>query len=106
MNVYLGNTIAGATWLPPWRALCAERPELAREVEIVWQTEPVHKDVPQELVKQISKLLFELHHHKHGRKILEGIELSKFEPATDKTYQPVVEFLEKYNRLFRANEHQ
>ncbi len=109
MNVYLGNTIAGATWPPPWRALSKERPELARELEIVWRTEPlpnnglvVRNDIDLKLVEQVSGLLFKLHTHTQGLKILDEIELSKFEPASDDTYKPVVEFLDKFHNQVRS----
>ncbi|MFO8024936.1 phosphate/phosphite/phosphonate ABC transporter substrate-binding protein [Thiohalophilus sp.] len=108
MNVYLGNTLAGATWPPPWHALSKERPELAQELEIVWETEPlpnnglvVRNDIDPEIVEQVANLLFKLHTHEQGAKILDEIELSKFEPARDETYKPVVEFLIKFHRQVR-----
>ncbi|MDR9435265.1 MAG: phosphate/phosphite/phosphonate ABC transporter substrate-binding protein [Thiohalophilus sp.] len=108
MNVYLGNTLAGATWPPPWRAISKERPELAQELEIVWRTEPlpnnglvVRNDIAPEIVDQVADLLFKLHTDEQGAKILDEIELSKFEPASDTTYKPVVEFLDKFNAQVR-----
>jgi len=106
MNVYLGNVAAGATWPPPWNALKKERPELAENLEVKWQTQSlpnnglvVRNDVPAELVEQVSELLFNLHTHKEGQKILQKIELSKFEPATNKTYQSVNDFI----KIFSSN---
>jgi phosphonate transport system substrate-binding protein len=108
MNVYLGNTAAGATWPPPWRALLKERPELGKALEIKWRTESlpnnglvVRTDVPPAIVEQVSQLLFNLHTHKEGRRMLARMELSRFEPATDQTYQPVVEFIERFNKTVR-----
>jgi len=108
MNVFYGHTVAGATWPPPWRVLIKERPELEQQMEVKWQTEAlpnnglvVREDVPGAIVKQVSKLMFDLHTHDEGRMILEHMELSRFEEAKDQTYQPVREFLSKFERDIR-----
>lgn len=108
MNVYLGNVAAGATWPPPWRALIKERPELEKELKIIWQTEPlpnnglvVRDDVPEVVVKKVAQLLFDLHKHEEGKKWLERMELSKFEPADERTYQPVRDFVDRFSKTVR-----
>jgi len=108
MNVFLGDTVAGATWPPPWRALVKERPQLAEQLEIKWQTKPLpnnglvsRNDIPDKLVQQVAKLLFELHTHEEGRAILKRMELSQFEAANDATYQPVREFLATFTKEVR-----
>lgn len=108
MNVYLKNSVAGATWPPPWKALVKEKPELEKELKIAWQTQPlpnnglvVRKDIPQKVVKQVSKLLFELHTHKQGRDWLKKMELSRFEKAGSLTYEPVIEFIDKFHEEVR-----
>lgn len=108
MNVFLGDTTAGATWPPPWHALSKERPELAEQLEIKWQTEPLpnnglvaRDDMPDTLVRQVAKLLFELHTNEQGREMLERMELSQFESASDATYQPVREFLATFSKQVR-----
>ncbi|SEH06347.1 ABC transporter%2C phosphonate%2C periplasmic substrate-binding protein [Candidatus Venteria ishoeyi] len=108
MNVYLKQTLAGATWPPPWRAFAKERPEVAQALEIKWQTQPlpnnglvVRKDVPQALVDAVGSLLFQLHTHETGRQILAAMELSRFEAANYATYQPVREFLKKFEQQVR-----
>ncbi len=104
MNVYHGYTAAGATWPPPWRALSKERPFLRDELKVIWRTDPlpnnglvVRKDIPDALVQKVAMLLFNLHKHETGQKILARMELSRFEPATADTYQPVIQFLTNYN---------
>ncbi len=111
MNVFLGNSAAGATWPPPWRALSAERPELAEQLEVIWQTESlpniglvVREDVPEALVQRVGSLLFSLHESEEGRAILERMRLSRFEPADDEHYAPVREFLERFRAEVRAVE--
>ena len=108
MNVMLGDTVAGATWPPPWRALSKERPKLAKELKVIWQTSSlpnnsliVRDDVDADILRQVKEHMLRLHQHKEGKKWLEKMELSQFEKATDKTYQPVVEFLEKFHGAVR-----
>ncbi len=108
MNVYLGETAAGATWPPPWRALSKERPELAREMEIKWRTDPLPNNglvvlptVPPGLVAQVAEQLMTLHLHEQGRNILARMELSRFEAANDATYEPVRAFIAKFAEQVR-----
>lgn len=108
MNVMLGNTIAGATWPPPWRALSKERPELAKELMVIWQTSSlpnnslvVRDDINTVIVSKVKKLLLNLHQQEQGKKWLEKMGLSKFEEAANDTYKPVVAFLERFNKEVR-----
>jgi phosphonate transport system substrate-binding protein len=112
MNVYLGDVAAAATWPPPWRALAKERPELAEALEVKWRTPPlpnnglvVRDDIPPEITTQVAHLLFSLQEHEQGRAWLARMELSRFEPATDATYDPVREFLREFNETVRPIEH-
>jgi phosphonate transport system substrate-binding protein len=108
MNVMLGNTLAGATWPPPWRALSKERPELAKELRVIWQTSSlpnnsfvVRDDIKVAIVNKVKKLLLNLHHQQQGKKWLAKMELSKFEEANNNTYLPVVKFLKRFNKEVR-----
>lgn len=108
MNVMLGNTVAGATWLPPWRALSKERPELAKELKVIWQTSSLpnnslvaRDDVDKSVVIKVKKLLLNLHKTKQGKQWLDKMELSKFEDATNNTYNPVIGFLKHFNKEVR-----
>lgn len=108
MNVFLGNTIAGATWPPPWRLLSKERPELAAQLEIKWQTESlpnnglvVRKDIPSDVVDEVAATLFALQTHVEGREILKRMDLSRFETADNETYRPVVDFVETFSNVVR-----
>ncbi len=108
MNVFLKQTAAAATWPPPWRALAKQRPQLAQELEVIWQTEPlinnglvVSPDVPVEIVQQVHDLLVDLHTHERGRQILEPMELSRFESANDESYWMVREFMEEFSLRVR-----
>jgi len=103
MNVYLGNTAAGATWPPPWIAFKKDHHDIAAQLKIQWMTAPLvnnslvaRDDFPPALLKQIAEIIFSLHDSPQGREMLARIPLSRFETASDATYQPVYEFIEKF----------
>jgi phosphonate transport system substrate-binding protein len=108
MNVYLGKSVAATTWPLPWHAFIKERPEVANEVFIKWETASLvnnglvaRKDIPQELVDKVGKIIFSLHTHARGKKILEAMELSKYEAADDSVYDSVRVFLQKFEDKVR-----
>lgn len=108
MNVMLGDTVAGATWPPPWHALAKDRPKLSKELKVIWETEPllnnslvVRDDVDKQLLKQVKSLFVSLHKHEQGKEWLNKMQLSRFESATNATYKPVLEFLEEFNKTVR-----
>ena len=108
MNVYLGKSVAASTWPPPWRAFIKERPEVAEQVTVKWETPSlpnnglvVREDVPQRVTERVSKIIFSLHTHDEGKKILQAMELSRYEAAEDKTYDSVRKFLDRFEREVR-----
>jgi phosphonate transport system substrate-binding protein len=105
MNVYLGNVSAGATWPTPWISFEREKPEIARALAVRWQTDPlvnnglvVRDDIEPAVRKQVEAALFSLHQSAEGKRILERMPLSRFEPATNATYAPVQAFLDEFDR--------
>lgn len=108
MNVYLGKSAAGATWPPPWLAFVKKNPQIAKELVVIWETFSlpnnglvVKKDVPEALVKRVAELLFSLDKNDEGKKILASMELSRYEPANDATYDSVREFLREFENEVR-----
>ncbi|MEA1916023.1 MAG: phosphate/phosphite/phosphonate ABC transporter substrate-binding protein [Campylobacterota bacterium] len=108
MNVYLKKSIAAATWPPPWEAFIKLRPQVAKEVEIKWQTKPlvnnglvVKSNIAKNVVDDVSKILFTLHEYKEGREILKQMKLTSFESANNSTYEPVEEFLKEFEKDVR-----
>lgn len=108
MNVYLGKSDAAATWPPPWKAFIKERPEIAKEVMIKWETSALlnnglvaRNNIPNEIVKQVAQIITTLQTHEEGRKILNEMELSKYEKADERTYEPVRMFLKKFETQVR-----
>ncbi|WP_028485882.1 phosphate/phosphite/phosphonate ABC transporter substrate-binding protein [Thiomicrorhabdus chilensis] len=108
MNVYRGNTAAGATWPPPWKALSEERPQLKNELKVIWQTQHLvnnsivaRKDVPEALTQQVRELLANLHTTQEGREILAKMHLSRYELADNQSYQTVKDFIEQFGQTVR-----
>lgn len=111
MNVYMGNVAAGTVYPPAWRMFVAERPAIARELRIVWETESLpdnsvmaRDDMPDELVDRVRATLLALHTTPEGREVLERMDTTAFEPATDTTYDPVRGFLKRYRDTFREDQ--
>ena len=111
-NVLRGHVAAGATWPVPWKSFSAEWPKMAAQLEVKWETEPllnngwvVRNDIPPQIVDKFSHLLFGLQESKEGKAMLNRLPISRFEPATNETYRPVSEFLEKFSKTVREIEY-
>lgn len=111
MNVFRGHVAAGATWPVPWKAFTQEHPEMARQLEVKWETGTlpnngwvVRRDIPQPLAGQFSRLLLGLQENAEGRAMLAKLPISRFEPASDATFQPVRDFLRDFSAKVRPVE--
>lgn len=112
MNVYRGHVAAAATWPMPWILFSAEHPDWADELEVKWQTDAlvnngwvVRKEVPVAIADKVAFHLLNLHRSEQGKLILSRLSLSHFDPASDKTYQPVQHFLQQFSKTVRPIEH-
>jgi len=108
MNVFVGTTVAASTWPPPWLALIKERPELAEQLIVKWQTPHLinngliaRKDVPAKIIDEVRGLLISLHKTTEGREIIQKMELSSFETADNGSYDIVRSFLHDFNEKVR-----
>lgn len=108
MNVVLRTSAAGATWPPVWERFQEEKPDLAAQLEVKWQTLPlvnnglvVRESVAADVTRRIGELMFALHEGEEGRTILARMALSRFEPAEDNTYAPVLSFLDRFSKTVR-----
>lgn len=111
LNVLRGHAAAAATWPLPWKAFNAEYPDLAKQLEVKWQTEPLlnnswmaRSDVPAPVLETFRKQLLTLHETPQGRQILVRLPISRFEPAQDTDYLPVIQFLEVFSNNVRKIE--
>lgn len=111
MNVYLKITAAGATWPPPWRAFQKDYPQQAAELKVLWETEPlinnsvmIRSDLPAGIGERVRKYLAGLDKTEGGRAVLAGIETARFIPASDKDYEVVRSYVERFERQVRKVE--
>ena len=109
MNVYYGFVAAGATWPVPWMAFQEQHPDMAGELEVKWKTDTlpnnslvVYKTVPKEMTDKVAAVLFSLQETAEGRKLLSAIPLSRFEPADNRTYDVVRDFLRRFTAEVRS----
>jgi phosphonate transport system substrate-binding protein len=106
-NVVQGMTKAACVWQPAWDGFVQDQPKLAAQLEVKWKTDPlinngfvVRDDVPEAHLRVVREAIFALHTHAAGREILGRMKLSRFEPATSATFEPIREFLKKYEQAF------
>lgn len=111
MNVYLGKSVAGATWPPPWRLFQKDHPAEAAQLEQIWETPPllnnsvmVRDDVPEAIREQVKKVLVDLDHTPEGKVILAGMETARFHPADDANYDRVREYIDRFEKEVRPVE--
>jgi phosphonate transport system substrate-binding protein len=64
----------------------------------------VRDDVPAHIRELIRKCLLELHKTEHGKSILAGIETARFIPASDKDYDVVRVYMERFEKEIRKVE--
>ena len=108
MNVALRQTVAGATWPPPWRAFQKDHPREASELKVIWETPclinnsvMVREDVPPALLEEIRTALVHLHESKEGRALLAGMETRRFHPASDRDYDVVRSYVARFEKIVR-----
>lgn len=111
MNVHMGQTAAGATWPPPWRAFQKEHPREAAELKVLWETESlvnnsvmVRNDIPAQVVEQVRALLLGLEGSTEGKSILAGMETARFLPASDADYDVVRRYIARFESEVRLVE--
>lgn len=108
MNVYLGQSVAGATWPPPWRVFQKEHPTEAAQLKVIWETRPlinnavmVRDDVPAGVAQAVRQALLDLPSTAEGRQILAGLETTRFHPASDTSYDVVQPFVKRFEGAVR-----
>ncbi len=108
MNVFVGDSIAAATWPPPWTALKKENKQLAEQLIVQWQTPPLinnaivaRKNISTSVKEKVAWLLANLHKSAEGMNILNPMELSQFEVATNESYDVVREFIIDFSTKVR-----
>lgn len=108
LNVFLGSAAAGTTWPQAWARFQRDEPGKAAQLTVRWQTKSLpnngwvaRDDVPPELVDKLRRILEGMSEDPEGRKVLEHIMVSGFEPADNDTFTPVRDFLRQFNQTVR-----
>jgi len=108
MNVFYGQTAAGATWPPPWRAFQKSYPLEASQLEVIWETPHlvnnsvmVRNDLSLGLQIKIQAALVRLHDIPEGRGILSGMETSRFSVAAESDYELVRRYVATFEQEIR-----
>ena len=108
LNVFLGNSAAGATWPLAWALFQRDEPAKAAQLMVRWETPSLpnngwvaRDDVPPELVERLRAVLVGMADDPEGRKVLDHMLAAGFEPADDRTFEPVRDFLRQFNQTVR-----
>jgi phosphonate transport system substrate-binding protein len=111
MSVYLNFTAAAGTRPAPWQKFQEMHPGEAKDLAVRWETGTlpnsallVHNGVPPAIKEKVCLLLFSLQDSPEGRALLNAIPVSRFEPATSGTYEPVRTFLRQFSTIVRPIE--
>jgi len=111
MNVFMGKSVAGATWPPPWRMFQKAHPAEAAQLKVVWETPPllnnsvmVRGDVPQAIQQGIRLTLLDLPTTLAGQKILAGLETARFHDADNANYDVVRKYVARFEKVVRPVE--
>ncbi len=111
MNAYLGKSVAGATWPPPWRLFQRDHPAEAAQLKLIWETPPLmnnsvmlRNDLPTAVGDVIRKALLNLAQAPEGQKILVGMSTSRFHAADDASYAKVRDYIAIFERKVRPVE--
>ncbi|WP_371325089.1 PhnD/SsuA/transferrin family substrate-binding protein [Dechloromonas sp. ZY10] len=109
MSVALGETAIAATWPPPWRAFQKDHPREAAELRVIWETPHLlnnslmlRDDVPLELRHKLQNLLPGLSGSPEGTQILAAMQTARFHRADNAFYQPVRQFIQRFEREVRV----
>jgi len=108
MNVYLGQSAAGATWPVPWRLFQKDHPKEAAELKVMWETESLvnnsvmaRDDVPTAIREQIRLALLNLAQTPDGPRILAAMQTAGFYPADDAQYGVVADYVKRFEQEVR-----
>jgi phosphonate transport system substrate-binding protein len=106
MSAYSGDSLMAGTWPVSWQAWQSAYPELASEMEVVWETESLVNNsivaspmVSEAISQQIGESLVGLANTEEGKAILARSGIEGFGWATNDHYLPVRAYIERYNRL-------
>lgn len=105
LNAFSGDTIAGATWPPPWETWKRENPKKAEQMEVVWETDSLinigvvaKKSVDEKIVQKFVEILISLDKTPQAKELLYDTDFDGFTKSNNREYDIVSDFLKKYNK--------
>lgn len=108
MSVYLNEAAIAATWPPPWRAFQRDHPREAAQLRVIWETPHLlnnsvmlRDDVPLATRRKLQALLSDLATQPEGRPILGAMQTARFHRADNASYEPVRQFIQRFEREVR-----
>lgn len=111
MNVFLGQSSAGATWPPPWRVFQQDHPQEAAQLQVIWETPSlvnnslmVRNDIPAPIRDQVQAILLNLKQTPEGQAILARMQSGEFHPANNASYDVVRDYITRFEREIRPVE--
>lgn len=111
LNVYLKNTAAAGSTLIPWNDFQRDHPAEAAELKVAWETESlimgsvmIRKDIDSVIRRQVTDCLLKLPETEEGRKILFTIHTKYFLAATNKDYDVVKQYVQRFEKEVRKIE--
>jgi phosphonate transport system substrate-binding protein len=104
VNASTGEFAACGSTSRFWRSWSRANPEKARGMRVLWRTQPLphngvvaRDDVPQRLAEAVAAALVRMETDPELDQNQFRIDQQHFEPATDATYEPVRDFLRRYD---------
>jgi len=108
LDVYLGHASLGAIWEPMWGMYLKQRPEIAAKLEVRWETPPLvnagvlfRYSIDSHLAARLAGLLFQMGKDEQGRRALQRLNISGFEPADSTSFRPMEAFLKEYEAVIQ-----
>ena len=107
LAVYNKTVDAGVTWIPPWKILKEEKPDIENELIVLHETNSLpnnglifRANLDDKSKKEISGFFINLNSTVEGKLLLSKVGVNSFESANKKNFEPVREFIKKFeNKL-------
>lgn len=110
-NVYLKNSAAAGCTLIPWNDYQRDHPKEASELKVAWETESlimgsimIRRNVDSVIRRQVTECLLTLPETAEGRALLESIHTKYFLSGSNKDYDVVKKYVQRFEREVRKIE--
>ncbi|MFT3846987.1 MAG: PhnD/SsuA/transferrin family substrate-binding protein [Lacibacter sp.] len=111
LNVYMKNSSAAGSTSIPWHDFQKNHPPEASKLKVAWETESlimgsimIRRDVDSAIRRQVTDCLLQLPETEKGRALLAGIHTKYFLRATNKDYDVVKQYIQRFERDVRKIE--